>query len=84
MTVEFLVYAVTTIFTYVLGKISKKKGWNETLPIPMQNIFIIAIVSVIGFVINVEGLDVNSLITAVITAVGGVGTATIVYDTKNQ
>ena len=38
MTVQLLVYVITTLFTYILGKISKHFGWNETLPIPIQNI----------------------------------------------
>ena len=40
MTVQLLVYVITALFTYVLGKISKHFGWNETLPIPIQNILI--------------------------------------------
>lgn len=84
MTIQFLVYVVTTLFTYIMGKVSKHFGWNDTLPVTIQNLIIIAIVSVIGMLIHIENLDANSIIEAVITAVGGVGTAVVVYDTKNQ
>lgn len=84
MTVQILVYIVTTLFTYILGKVSKHFGWNETLPIPVQNIIIGIIAAVIGCVIRVEGLDANGIIQAVVTALGGIGTATVLYDAKNQ
>ena len=84
MTIQFLVYVVTTLFTYIMGKVSKYYEWNYTLPITIQNLIIIAIVSVIGILIHVENLDANSIIEAVITAVGGVGTAVVAYDAKNK
>lgn len=84
MTVEFLVYVITTLFTYIAGKVSKHLGWNYDLPITIQNIIIIAIASVIGCLINIENLDINGVIKAVITAVGGVGTAVVAYDAKNK
>ncbi len=84
MTVQFLVYVVTTLFTYIMGKVSKHFEWNYTLPIPLQNIIIIVIAAGIGCLIHIENLDANSIITAVITAVGGVGTAVVAYDAKNQ
>lgn len=84
MTVQFLVYVVTTLFTYIAGKVSKHFGWNYDLPITIQNIIIIAIASIVGCLIHIENLGVNDVITAVITAVGGVGTAVVAYDAKNQ
>lgn len=84
MTIQVLVYIITTLFTYILGKVSKHFGWNETLPIPVQNIAIGIISSVIGCVIHAEGLDANGVIQAVVTALGGIGTATVLYDAKNQ
>lgn len=84
MTVQFLVYVVTTLFTYIAGKVSKNFGWNYTLPITIQNIIIVAIASAIGILIHIENLDVNGVIEAVITAVGGVGTAVVAYDAKNK
>lgn len=38
MTVEFLVCAITAIFTYIAGLVSKHFGWNYDLPITIQNI----------------------------------------------
>lgn len=84
MTIELLVYAVTVLFTYFAGKISKHFGWNYTLPITIQNIIIIAIASTIGCLIHIQDLDANSIISAVVTAVGGVGTAVVAYDAKNK
>lgn len=84
MTVQFLVYVITTLFTYIAGKVSKHFGWNYDLPITIQNLIIIAIASVVGCLIHIENLGVNDVITAVITAVGGVGTAVVAYDAKNQ
>ena len=84
MTVQFIVYVITTLFTYIAGKVSKHYGWNYDLPITVQNIIIIAIASIVGCLIHIENLGVNDVITAVITAVGGVGTAVVAYDAKNQ
>lgn len=84
MTVQVLVYIITTLFTYILGKVSKQFNWNETLPIPIQNIIIGFIAAGIGCLIHIEGLDANAIITAVITAISGVGTAVIAYDAKNK
>lgn len=84
MTIQFLVYVVTTLFTYAAGVISKKMGWNYTLPVTIQNIIIIVIASIIGCLIHIENLDINGVIAAVVTAVGGVGTAVVAYDAKNK
>lgn len=84
MTIQVLVYIITTLFTYVMGKVSKHFEWNYTLPIPIQNIIIGFLATGIGILIHIEGLDVNSIVQAVITAVGGIGTATVLYDAKNQ
>lgn len=84
MSIEVLVYIVTTIFTYAAGKVSKKFGWNYDLPITIQNIIIGAISAGIGILIHIEGLDANTIIQSVIVALGGVGTAVIAYDAKNQ
>lgn len=84
MTIELLVYLVTTIFTYAMGLISKKKGWNETLPITIQNIIIGAISVAIGILIHIQGLTVDEIIQAVVVGIGGAATAALYYDTKNQ
>ena len=84
MTIQFLVYIITTVFTYIAGKISKHYDWNyRVIPIEIQNIIIIGIASVIGILIHIENLDADAIIQAVITAVGGVGTAVVAYDAKN-
>ena len=64
MTVQFLVYVITTLFTYIAGKVSKHFGWNYDLPITVQNIIIIAIASIVGCLIHIENLGVNDVITA--------------------
>lgn len=84
MTIEVLVYIVTTLFTYIAGKVSKHFGWNYDLPITIQNIIIGAISAGIGILIHIEGLDANTIIESVIVALGGVGTAVIAYDAKNK
>ena len=84
MTIQVLVYIVSTLFTYIFGKVSKHFGWNETLPIPIQNIIIGFICAGIGILFHIEGLDSNTIITNVIAALGGAGTATVLYDAKNQ
>ena len=84
MTIQVLVYIITTLFTYIMGRVSKHFEWNYTLPIPIQNIIIGFIAAGIGILIHIEGLDANSIIQAVITAIGGIGTATVLYDAKNQ
>lgn len=81
MNIQLLVYVVTTLFTYFMGKISKHFGWNETLPIQIQNIIIGAIVICISCLLHIDNLGFNEIVTAVITALGGIGTATVVYDT---
>ena len=84
MTIQVLVYIVSTLFTYIFGKVSKYFGWNETLPIPIQNIIIGFICAGIGVLFHIEGLDPNTIITNVIAALGGAGTATVLYDAKNK
>lgn len=84
MTVQVLVYIITTLFTYFAGKVSKYFGWNYKLPIPIQNIMIGVIAAIIGCLIHIEGLCADEIISSVITALGGIGTATVVYDVKNK
>ena len=50
MTVQTLVYIITTLFTYGAGLLSKKMGWNYNLPITIQNIIIIAIASYLLYI----------------------------------
>ncbi len=83
--INTITYIVSTIFTYVLGKISKKRGWNETLPIPLQNILIGIIVfgvSVVVAKVMKESVDLKDIVEQIIVALGGAGTATLAYDTS--
>ena len=78
-----IVYVVSTLFTYIGGIVSKKKGYNESLPIPIQNIIIGLIcfvaISVFG-IITKQDIDVGMVITYLTTSLGGAGTATLAYD----
>lgn len=83
--INSITYIVSTIFTYVLGKISKKRGWNEILPIPIQNILIGIIVFAISVIIAKllkENIDVKDILEQIIVSLGGAGTATLAYDTS--
>lgn len=79
--IEILVYIVSTVLTYTLGILSKKFKWNETLPIPMQNILVGIVVFAI-FYITKRPSDVEAAIRQIIIALGGAGTATLGYDTQ--
>ena len=79
-----IVYLVTTLATYVLGLVSKKFNLNEVVPVQIQNIVIAIISFVVLFFINtLSGNEFNGkeVLESVIVAVGGVGTATLAYDT---
>lgn len=85
--VNIITYLVSTIFTYIMGLISKKEGWNETLPIPVQNIIIGLIVFIISLVVAKllkENIDIKSILDQIIVALGGAGTATLYYDTAKE
>lgn len=47
--INVLIYIVSATFTWLFGKVSKEKGWNEELPIPIQN----ALIAVIVFALSV-------------------------------
>lgn len=83
-----IIYIVSTLFTFFMGKLSKKYGWNEELPIPVQNILVGLGVLVIAIIYTqITGRDVNieTLIEQIISAMGGSGTATLYYDnTKGE
>ena len=84
--IKLLTYIVSTLFTYILGIISKKYRWHETLPIPVQNIIvgiIVFILSLITFHILKENVSIENIIEQIIVAIGGSGTATLAYDAKN-
>lgn len=78
---EILIYVVATVVTYVLGIISKKCNWNESLPIPVQNIIVGIIVFVI-FYLTQKPSNAEVIAEQIMLALGGVGTATLGYDTS--
>lgn len=83
--IKELVYVISTILTYVLGKISKKYHWNENLPIPVQNVLVGLIVFGIAVLYQKATstpIDIRAIIDQIVLAFGGSGTATLIYDTK--
>lgn len=78
--INLLIYIVSTVFTYVLGILSKKLKWNEELPIPIQNIMVGLIVFGIAYLIT-KPTDYMVLVDNIWCAMGGAGTATLAYDT---
>ena len=77
---DIIIFIVTTVFTYAMGKISKRLKWNESLPIPVQNIIIGIVVFVIFYLIK-RPAEIETLAQQIFVAMGGVGTATLGYDT---
>lgn len=85
--IKLLTYIVSTLFTYILGIISKKKGWHETLPIPIQNIIVGIIVFILSLIIvhiQKEHISAQNIIEQIVVAIGGSGTATLAYDTRKK
>lgn len=82
--INYLIYITSTLFTYILGLISKKHKWNEELPIPIQNILIGLIVFVFAYVFClITKIELNSqeILKQILFSMGGAGTATLGYDT---
>ena len=85
--IETLTYFTSAIVTYVLGLLSKKFQWNETLPIPVQNIIVGIIVFLLSLLIaKATGteIDMQGLTKQIIVALGGAGTATLGYDATRK
>lgn len=85
--IKLLTYIVSTLFTYILGIISKQKGWHKTLPIPIQNVIVGIIVFILSLIIvhvQKEHISVENIIEQIVVAIGGSGTATLVYDTRKK
>ena len=76
---NIIIYIVSTLCTYIFGLLSKKFKWNESLPIPIQNIIIGSIVFVVALV-TTKTSDPQMLINQIIVALGGSGTAALGYD----
>lgn len=83
--INTITYIISTLFTYIMGLLSKKFGWNEELPIPVQNIlvgmFVFGIVFVYTYYTKIP-FNFESIIEQIICAIGGSGTATLYYDNK--
>lgn len=77
--VNILVYIVSTLLTYILGILSKHFKWNDTLPIPVQNIIVGLICFSIAYIIY-KPENSETLLEQIIVALGGSGTATLSYD----
>ena len=59
------IYTITTLFTYILGILSKQKGWHKTLPIPIQNVIVGIIVFILSLIIvhvQKEHISVENII----------------------
>jgi ABC-type iron transport system FetAB permease component len=78
-----IIYVISTVMTYIMGIISKKKGFHEELPIPIQNI-IIGICCFLGIFLADRILghefNVETVTQQIVVALGGAGTATLGYD----
>lgn len=85
--INAIIYVISTLLTYILGIISKKTGFHETLPIPIQNI-IVGIFCFVGAMIFSyifkQSIDAENIIEQIIVALGGAGTATLGYDTQKS
>lgn len=81
--IEILTYIVATLSTYGFGLLSKKKGWNEIVPIPVQNIIVGIIVFLISSIIyrlTNQNMAIEELAKQIVVSLGGSGTATLYYD----
>ena len=85
--IGYLVYIVSTLFTYIFGILSKKYKWNESLPIPIQNFVVGLVVFVLAYIfclIMKQNLNPEEILQQIIFAIGGAGTATLSYDTQKK
>ena len=83
--IKILTYVVATLLTYGLGLLSKKKGWNETVPIPVQNIIVgtvVFFISALYIRLTNQEVVLPDIINQIFLSLGGSGTATLYYDTK--
>ena len=85
--IETLTYVVSTLVTYGLGILSKKKGWNETLPIPVQNIVVAVLVFFISALyirLTNQEVALSDILKQIFLSVGGSGTAALYYDARKE
>lgn len=81
--INLIIYVVSTILTYVLGLLSKKFKWNETLPIPLQNILVGGFTFLVAYIwCKASGTEIEAqaMVEQIVVALGGAGTATLSYD----
>ena len=81
--ISLLVYGVSTVFTYIMGRLSKKYGWNETMPIPVQNVIVALICFSIVYIIY-RPENSADLFGQIASAIGGSGTAALIYDASKS
>lgn len=81
--INTLIYFVSMGFTYVFGVLSKKFKWNKELPIQFQNFLVGLIVFFIAWLVT-KTQDITDLWNQVWISIGGSGTATLIYDTKQK
>lgn len=85
--ISILTYVVSTILTYVLGLLSKKYGWNETVPIPVQNIIVgtvVFFISALYIRLTNQEVALPDIINQIFSSFGGSGTATLYYDANKE
>lgn len=67
MTIESIFIFVTTIVSYVFGKLAKKFKWIESKYIPYQNL----IIGIISSVLYYSLIDNSNIENAIVTAFSG-------------
>lgn len=85
--IETLTYVISTLLTYTLGVLSKKFGWNETVPIPVQNIIVgtvVFFISALYIRLTNQEVVVTDIVNQIFLSFGGSGTATLYYDAKKE
>ena len=81
--INLMVYVISTLLTYFMGLASKKFGWNQELPIPVQNILVGLFVLGVALVythLTGQEFNLEMVVEQIISALGGSGTATLYYD----
>ena len=82
--IDALICIISDAFTFFFGKLSKKAGWNEELPIPVQNALVAAMVFVIaiilGYIFQLP-VDFQTIGKHIFLAFAGSWGATWGYDT---
>lgn len=67
MTLEQIIIVVTPVITFIFGLLAKKFNWMESKYIPVQNLIIGLIVSVLYYFM----IDSSDVVNAVIIAFSG-------------